>query len=151
MGIIAKNVKQLGIQAPLFECHGAGDPIFWKVAGEAGEGVMMPSTKIVVGDQLPDNDIQKKMIIDYVKAYKTKFNREPGTMVAYGADAALIIVDAIKKVGPDRAKIRDAIENTTGYVGISGIYNISPQDHNGLSMDDIVMIKATKGGWKLLD
>ncbi len=151
MGIIPKNVKQLGIKAPLFECHGAGDPIFWKVAGEAGEGVMMPSTKIVVGDQLPDNDIQKQKILDYVKAYKAKFNREPGTMVAYGADAAFIVVEAIKKVGPDRAKIRTAIENTKGYVGISGIYNISPEDHNGLAMKDIVMIKATKGGWKLLE
>jgi len=150
MGIIAKNVKQLGIKAPLFECHGAGDPIFWKVAGEAGEGVMMPSTKIVVGDQLPDSDIQKKKIIDFVNAYRKKFNREPGTMVAYGADAAFIVVNAIKKVGPDRAKIRDAIENTKGYVGLSGIYNMSPMDHNGLSMTDIVMIKATKGGWKLL-
>jgi branched-chain amino acid transport system substrate-binding protein len=150
MGIIAKNVKQLGIKAPLFECHGAGDPIFWKVAGEAGEGVMMPSTKIVVGDQLPDNDVQKKKIIDYVNAYRKKFNSEPGTMVAYGADAAFIVVNAIKKVGPDRAKIRDAIENTKGYVGLSGIYNMSPKDHNGLSMKDIVMIKATKGGWELL-
>jgi len=150
MGIVAKNIKQLGIKAPLFECHGAGDPIFWKVAGEAGEGVMMPSTKIVVGDQLSDNDIQKKKTLDYVKAYKKKFNREPGTMVAYGADAAYIVVDAIKKVGPDRAKIREAIENTKGYVGLSGIYNMSPKDHNGLSMQDIVMIKATKGGWKLL-
>lgn len=151
MGIIAKNVKQLGIKAPLFECHGAGDPIFWKVAGEAGEGVMMPSTKIVVADQLPDSDIQKKKIQAYVEAYRKKFGHEPGTMVAYGADAAFIVVDAIKSVGPDRAKIRDAIENTKGYVGISGIYNISPEDHNGLSMKDIVMIKATKGGWKLLD
>jgi branched-chain amino acid transport system substrate-binding protein len=151
MGIIAKNVKQLGIKAPLFECHGSGDPIFWKVAGEAGEGVMMPSTKIVVGDQLPDSDVQKKKIIDYVKAYQKKFNREPGTMVAYGADAAFIVINAIKQVGPDRAKIRDAIENTKGYVGLSGIYNISAKDHNGLSMDDIVMIKATKGGWKLLE
>ena len=151
MGIIPKNVKQLGIKAPLFECHGAGDPIFWKVAGEAGEGVMMPSTKIVVGDQLPDNDIQKQKVLDYVKAYKAKFKSEPGTMVAYGADAALIVVEAIRKVGPDRAKIRDAIENTKGYVGISGIYNISPEDHNGLAMKDIVMIKATKGGWKLLE
>jgi branched-chain amino acid transport system substrate-binding protein len=151
MGIIAKNVKQLGIKAPLFECHGSGDPIFWKVAGEAGEGVMMPSTKIVVGDQLPDSDIQKKKILDYVKAYKEKFHREPGTMVAYGADAAFIVINAIKQVGPDRAKIRDAIENTKGYVGLSGIYNISPKDHNGLSMDDIVMIKATKGGWQLLE
>ena len=150
MGIIPKNVKQLGINAPLFECHGAGDPIFWKVAGEAGEGVMMPSTKIVVADQLPDSDVQKKKIQAYVKAYRDRFNSEPGTMVAYGADAAYIVVDAIKKVGPDRAKIRDTIENTHGYVGISGIYNISPKDHNGLSMDDIVMIKATKGGWELL-
>jgi len=150
MGIVAKNIKQLGIEAPLFECHGAGDPIFWKVAGEAGEGVMMPSTKIVVGDQLADNDIQKKKTLDYVKAYKEKFNREPGTMVAYGADAAYIVIDAIKKVGPDRAKIREAIENTKGYVGLSGIYNMSPEDHNGLSMQDIVMIKATKGGWELL-
>ena len=99
MGIIAKNVKQLGIKAQLFECHGSGDPIFWKVAGEAGEGVMMPSTKIVVGEQLPDSDIQKKKIIDYVKAYKEKFNSEPGTMVAYGADAAFIVINAIKQVG----------------------------------------------------
>jgi branched-chain amino acid transport system substrate-binding protein len=150
MGIVAKNVKQLGIKAPLFECHGAGDPIFWKVAGDAGEGVMMPSTKIVVGDQLPDSDVQKKKIISFVKAYRKKFNHEPGTMVAYGADAAFIVVNAIKKVGPDRAKIRDAIEHTKGYVGLSGIYNLSPKDHNGLSMKDIVMIKATKGGWKLL-
>jgi len=151
MGIVAKNVKQLGIKAPLFECHGAGDPVFWKVAGEAGEGVMMPSTKIVVGDQLAENDIQKKKILAYVKAYREKFNREPGTMVAYGADAAFIVIDAIKKVGPDRAKIREAIENTKGYVGLSGIYNINPEDHNGLSMQDIVMIKATKGGWQLLE
>lgn len=151
MGIIAKNVKQLGIKAPLFECHGAGDPIFWKVAGEAGEGVMMPSTKIVVADQLPDSDIQKKKIQAYVKAYRERFGHEPGTMVAYGADAAYIVVDAIKRVGPDRAKIRDAIEDTKDYVGISGVYNISPEDHNGLSMKDIVMIKATQGGWKLLD
>jgi branched-chain amino acid transport system substrate-binding protein len=85
-----------------------------------------------------------------VKAYREKFNSEPGTMVAYGADAAFIVVNAIKKVGPDRVKIRDAIESTTGYVGLSGIYNMSPTDHNGLSMKDIVMIKASKGGWELL-
>ncbi len=58
---------------------------------------MMPSTKIVVGDQLPDSDIQKKKILAYVKAYQTKFNHEPGTMVAYGADAAFIVINAIKK------------------------------------------------------
>ncbi len=151
MGIVPKNAKQLGIKVPLFACHGAGAPFFWKVAGDAGEGVLAPSTKIVVAGQLPDADIQKKKILAYVKAYRDKYNREPGTMVAYGADAAFIVVDAIKKVGPDRAKIREAIENTKGYVGVSGVYNMSPKDHNGLSIDDIVMVQAVGGGWKLLD
>lgn len=151
MGIVPKNAKQLGIKAPLFACHGAGAPFFWKIAGDAGEGVMAPSTKIIVANQLPDSDVQKAKILDYIQAYKAKFNRDPGTMVAYGADAAYIVVDAIKRVGPDRAKIREAIEKTSGYVGISGIYNLSASDHNGLSIDDIVMVRATKGGWKLLD
>jgi branched-chain amino acid transport system substrate-binding protein len=151
MGIVPKNAKQLGTKAPLFACHGAGAPFFWKVAGNAGEGVMMPSTKIVVAEQLPDSDIQKKKILAFRAAYRKKFNKDPGTMVAYGADAAFIVVDAIKRVGPNRARIRDAIENTRGYVGISGIYNLSPKDHNGLSIRDIVMVKATRGGWKLLD
>ena len=150
MGIIPKNAKQLGIKAPLYALHGAADHIFWKVAGEAGEGVIMPSTKIVVPNDLPDSDIQKKKIVAYVKAYKKRFGIEPGTMVAYGADAAYIMLDAIKRAGPDRARIRDAIENTKGYVGLSGIYNISPEDHNGLSMKDITMVVATKKRWKLL-
>jgi branched-chain amino acid transport system substrate-binding protein len=149
MGIIPKNAKQLGIKAPLFALHGAATPMFWKVAGEAGEGVLMPSTKIVVADELPDSDIQKKKLVNYVKTYKERYGHAPGTMVAHGADAAFIMLDAIMRVGPDRAKIRDAIENTKGYVGLGGIFNISPEDHNGLSMSDIVMVKATKGHWTL--
>jgi branched-chain amino acid transport system substrate-binding protein len=151
MGIIAKNAKQLGSSVPLFQCHGAGDPIFWKVAGEAGEGAMMPSAKIVVADQLPDNDPQKQKIQQFVAAYRARFNQEPGTMVAYGVDAADIVIEAIRKAGPDRAKVRDALEQTTGFVGVSGVYNLSPQDHNGLAVKDIVMIRATGGGWKLLE
>lgn len=111
----------------------------------------MPSTKMVVADQLPDSDVQKKKLLAYMKAYRERFKQEPGTMVAYGADAAFIILDAIKRVGTDRAKLRDTLENTKGYVGLSGIYNISPEDHNGLSMKDIVMVMATNGRWKLME
>ena len=60
--IVAKNVKQLAIQAPLFQCHGLPDPIYIKLAGEASEGNIMPSTKLMVADQLPDSDPQKKVI-----------------------------------------------------------------------------------------
>jgi branched-chain amino acid transport system substrate-binding protein len=36
-------------------------------------------------------------------------------------------------------------------VGISGIFNMSPEDHNGLSPAAFVMVKIEKGGFKLID
>jgi len=150
IGITTKNARSLGIEVPLFQCHGAAEPTFFKLAGDASEGVIMPSTKIVVADQLPDNDVQKKKLIQYVKEYEIRFKETPGTMVAYGADAAYLLLEAIKTAGPDRAKIRDALEATKGYVGLSGVYNLSPGDHAGTTVRDIVMVKAEKGKFKLI-
>jgi len=151
MGITTKNARALGIKVPLFQCHGAAEPIFFKLAGDAAEGVMMPSTKIVVADQLPDPDVQKKKLLEYIKEYEARFKDVAGTMVAYGADAAFLLLEAIKKAGPDRAKIRDALEGMKGYVGLSGIYNLSQEDHTGTTVKDIVLVKAEKGKFKLVE
>ncbi len=150
-GIIAKNKKRLGMKQPLFQCHGQCDPIFLKVAGDAAEGVLMPATKIYVADQLPNSDPQKKKILHFVKIFKEKYGYYPGTMVAYGVDAAYLVLEALKHVGCDREKIRDYLENKTyGYVGISGIYKITPKDHNGLGLNDVVMVQVVNGKWKLV-
>ena len=151
-GIVAKNKKRLGMKQPLFQCHGQCDPIFLKVAGDAAEGVLMPATKVYVADQLPDSDPQKAKIKKFVKMFTDKFGHPPGTMVAYGVDAAYIVIDALERLNgsTDKEKLRDAIENTKGYVGISGIYNITPKDHNGLGLDDVVLVKVVNGKWKLV-
>jgi branched-chain amino acid transport system substrate-binding protein len=151
IGITTKNARALGIKVPLFQCHGAAELTFFKLAGDASEGVMMPSTKIVVADQLPNKDIQKKKLVEYAKEYETRFKEAPGTMVAYGADAAYLLLEAIKKAGPDRAKIRDTLEGMKGYVGLSGVYNLSPEDHAGTTAKDIVMVRAEKGKFKLVE
>jgi branched-chain amino acid transport system substrate-binding protein len=36
-------------------------------------------------------------------------------------------------------------------VGVSGIFNMSPEDHNGLTPDAFVMVKIEGGEFKLLD
>lgn len=41
--------------------------------------------------------------------------------------------------------MRDALEQTKGYVGVSGVYNMSPTDHNGLGEDSMVMIQVKDG------
>ncbi|MDY6954765.1 MAG: ABC transporter substrate-binding protein [Thermodesulfobacteriota bacterium] len=147
--MVAKNMQELDFKVPLFQCHGEANYQFIEIAGSAAEGVMMPATKIYVADELKDTDPQKALIAQFAPEY-TKAYKEPGVMVSYGADAAYIVVEALKKAGDDRSAIRDAIENTKGYVGLSGVYNMSPSDHNGLSLDDVVLIKVEKGKFRLV-
>ncbi len=152
--IVAKNVKQLGIQAPLFQCHGLPDPIYIKLAGEASEGNVMPSTKLMVATQLPEADLQKKVILEFIRLYKeSQYDRQfpINTHSGYAWDAIYIVANAMKKAGTDKEKLREAIETTKGYVGISGIYTITPEDHNGLGTDSMVMVQIVGGQWKMLE
>lgn len=153
--IVAKNVKQLAITSPLFQCHGLPDPIYIKLAGEAAEGNIMPSTKLMVANQLPDADPQKKVILEFIRLYKEvyKYDRQfpINTHSGYAWDAIYIVANAMKKAGTNNEKLREEIERTKGYVGVSGIYNITPEDHNGLGTDSMVMVQIVKGDWKMLE
>jgi branched-chain amino acid transport system substrate-binding protein len=153
--IVAKNVKQLAIHPPLFQCHGLPDPIYVQLAGEASEGNLMPSTKLMVANQLPGSDPQKKVIMEFVRLYNDVFHYDRqfpiNTHSGYAWDAIYIVANAMKKVGTDSEKLREAIENTKGYIGVSGIYNITPEDHNGLGTDSMVMVQVSKGQWKMVD
>ena len=77
MGITVKNARALGIKAPLFQSAGSAEPLFFKLAGDAADGTMMATGKLLVGDQLPDTDVQKKKILEYVKKYEARFKETP--------------------------------------------------------------------------
>jgi len=154
--IIAKNVKQLAITATLAQCHGLPDPKYIELAtAEAAEGNIMPSTKLMAAAQLPDSDPQKKVILEFISLYNDTYNYDEqfpiNTHSGYAWDAIKMVVAAIGKVGTDREKVRGAIEQTKGYVGISGVYNLTAEDHNGLGTDSMIIVQVKDGGWKLLD
>ena len=153
--IVAKNVRQLAIKSPLYQCHGLPDPIYIKLAGDASEGNIMPSTKLMVAGQLPDSDPQKKVIQEFVRLYQDVYKYDSqfpiNTHSGYAWDAIYIMANAMKKAGTNNEKLRDAIEATKGYVGVSGIYNITAEDHNGLGTDSMVMVQISGGQWKKLD
>jgi branched-chain amino acid transport system substrate-binding protein len=58
----------------------------------------------------------------------------------------MLFVNAIKKAGTDPAKIRDAIEQTQGFVTVDGTYNYSPTDHTGLGIDAMWVAQVQNGG-----
>jgi len=151
--IVAKNVKQLDFKIPLIQCHGLPDPKYIELAGAAAEGTMMPSTKLMVANQLADTDPQKKLIVEFVNEYENvnKYGKV-STHSGYAWDAIMLVVNGMRKAGStDPEKVRTAIENTKDFVSISGIYNMSPEDHCGLGVDSMVMIEVKDGKWKLVE
>ncbi len=153
--IVAKNKAQLGIATPLFQCHGQPGPEYIQLAGKAAEGDRMPATKLMAADQLPDNDPQKPVIQKFIHLYKDVYHYDKqfpiNTHSGYAWDAIYIVTNAMKKAGTDPKKLRDAIEQTKGYVGVSGIYNITPEDHNGLGVDSMVMVQVKNGKFVLAE
>lgn len=151
---VAKNVKQLGLTMPLYQCHGQPDPKYIELAGDAAEGSIMPSTKLMVVEQLPDSDPQKAVINDFLYLYKDVYHYDQqypvNTHSGYAWDAIFILANAMRQVGAEPEALRNAIEQTKGYVGISGIFNLTPEDHNGLGTDSLVMVRVEKGKWVLL-
>ncbi|MGQ9688500.1 MAG: ABC transporter substrate-binding protein [Desulfobaccales bacterium] len=149
--LVAKNMKQLGFTIPLIQSHGAAFKKFIELAGDAADGILMPAGKLTIYKQLPDTDPQKKVCQAYDEMYQKKFSAPASSFGGYAYDGMQMLKMAIEKGGVDKAKIRDAIEGTKNYVGVSGIFNMSPEDHNGLTPEAFVMVKIDKGDFKLLE
>ena len=145
-----KSWRDLAMDSiPLYQSHGFGNLKNLELAGKAAEGVLLPLARVNVGDLLPDNQPQKKVIMEYAKAYEARYKEPVSSFGGHAWDSMNLAVAALRAVGPDPAKIRDHIENTKGFVGMHGIFNMSAKDHNGLSKDDLEMIVVKDGKWAL--
>jgi branched-chain amino acid transport system substrate-binding protein len=59
----------------------------------------------------------------------------------------MIAVEALKKAGTDKAKVRDALEGISSWPGISGVFTMTKEDHSGLSKDALVMVEIKDKTW----
>jgi len=144
--IVAKNMRQIGLNVPLFQSHGFGNPKYAEQAGVAAEGTRFPAGRLLVVEELPDNHPQKKVLADYKRDYETMYREDVSTFGGHAYDALMIVVEGIKKAGaPDREKVRDAIEQLNGFVGTAGIFNYSASDHTGLGLDAFEMLTVKNG------
>ncbi len=149
--IITKNIKQLGIKIPLYMSHGVASKKYIELAGaDAAEGVMLPAGKLAIFDAISKNDPQYKLLKEYDAAYRKAFGAEASTFGGYAYDGFLLVANAIKTKGVTPDKIRDGIEQAKKLVSVSGVFTMSPTDHNGLDLSAFEMVKVTKGDWALL-
>lgn len=147
---VTKNMKaDLNMQIPLIMSHGVANRAYIDLAGASANDVIFPAGKLLVASALPDTDPQKAVLVKYADDYRAKFNEDPSTFGGHAWDAINLVVAAMKKVGSNKMKIRDEIENTKNFVGTGGVFNFSATDHNGLTKDGVVMVKIVDGQWTL--
>lgn len=148
--VIAKNVKQLGIKLPLFMSHGVSSKKFIELAGEAAEGIILPSGRVIVSDVLPATDKQKKSLMAFVKDYQNHYKTEGDHFGGHAWDAIMLLKGAIERGGHTPATIRDQLEKTRNFAGIGGVFTFTPADHAGLTKDAFVLVEIRKRDWTLL-
>ncbi|MFL6708495.1 MAG: ABC transporter substrate-binding protein [Massilia sp.] len=147
--VVTKNYGQLGMTAlPMYQSHGVASDEYLKLSGKAAEGVRLPTPALLIADALPGGDAQKAVVTGYDKTYKDKYKVDPSTFGGYALDALNLSVDAIKRAGgTDREKVRAALENTKGFVGTTGVFNMTAANHMGLDLSAFRMVEVKNGDW----
>ena len=149
--IVTKNFRQLAINVPMYQSHGVASKEYIRLSGGAAEGVRLPAAAMVLGDKLPAADRQRPVALSYMKEYQARYKQDISTFGGHAWDGLMLAVDAIKRAkSTDKAKVRDAIEATRDFVGLDGIFNMTPKDHMGLDLTYFRMLEVRKGDWALV-
>lgn len=144
--IVAKNMKQLNLTIPLYQSHGFGNIKYVEAAGDAAEGTIFPCGRLLVAEELPDSNAQKTLLVNYKEQYEAMYKEDVSSFGGYAYDALLILKTAIEQAkSTDRDAIANAIEKITNLPSISGVFNITTTDHNGLQMDSLELLTVKDG------
>ena len=149
---VTRNWRDLGMTGiPLYQSHGFGSRKNIKLAAGAAEGIFCPLGACNIAELLPADHPQKSVTMNYMKSYTAKYNEPLSSFGGHGWDALMLVANALESVGCDKAAIRDYIENKKGFVGQHGLFNFSPDDHNGLSKEAFNMVIVKGDDWALVD
>jgi branched-chain amino acid transport system substrate-binding protein len=150
-------LRHRGFKGGIYGNHGIVSPAFIKVGGSAVEGVIAVTSPLVVYDQLADDNAIKPVATAFMADYAKKFGPQSVSPFAgYSYDAFLLLKNAIPialqtaRPGTEefRVALRDALEKTHELVGVSGIYTMSPTNHNGQDERAAVLVQVSDGAWR---
>ncbi|MHB1016281.1 MAG: ABC transporter substrate-binding protein [Coriobacteriia bacterium] len=149
--IIARNARQLNMTQPLYGGSGIARAEFIEGAAEAAEGVRLGTGKILVPEAFGEGSEAYEVATSFISRYEDAYGAKPDIFAGHAYDAIGLIADALGRVDGEAtsASLRDALEETSGWVGIDGTFTYSDSDHNGLTRDEMVLYVIEGGTWRL--
>jgi ABC-type branched-subunit amino acid transport system substrate-binding protein len=131
---IVREIRKRKMPLEVFGCDRLVAGTFLSEAGEAAEGVVAVATY--------DPTRGESRLEAFTEAFRHRFNHEPEAFAAHAYDGAKILIDAVRKAGLNRARIRDVLYEYTHYDGVTGSIDFDT------TLNDIgpVYIATVKGG-----
>jgi len=154
------ELAERGFKGPVYQTQGVANADFLRVGGKSLEGSFMTVAPVLVADQLPDSNPTKKAGLDYLAKWDARYGAETRSLFGATAWDAMLLAEAasreaLKTTKPGtpefRKALRDNIEGMKGFVGTEGVYNMSPQDHNGVDETSQVLVQIRNGDWKYVE
>jgi branched-chain amino acid transport system substrate-binding protein len=136
--VVMRQYRQLGSPFKYLGSPSSQTKDALNLAKDAAEGLL------AIADFVPG---QTEANRKYADDYRKEYNEEYDGLSAWTYDGLNILVNAIRKAGEDRAKIREAILATQGHTGVLGNFSFSL---NGDGLSEVSVIQIEKGKPKLL-
>ncbi len=123
VGLIIRQARELGIDVPVLGGDGYDSPDLMDLAGPDALNDVFYSNHYSPMDTAED-------VVAFREAFSAKFGKEPGAFHALGYDLGYFFADAVERAGEaSPEKIRDAMEATVDFKGITGTLSID-EYHN---------------------
>jgi len=146
----AKNIKQLGLDMLMLTSLEDLE-VFRPVAEVMGDKFFFVASPSQVYDALPDSPL-KQEIGEFLTPWKKAQGERDPNWASRGWDAVMLTVDAIEKGDSfDGKSIRENLEKISGYQGTTGVYNFSPENHQGITKNPFVLGQIIDGKVKVVD
>lgn len=121
---IATQARSLGIKARFIGNSGFGSPQLVKLAGPAVEGSLV-GTVWSLDDADPAN-------VAFIKAFRAKFNRDPGTFAAQAYNTTYFVAAALKKAGSnDSEALQKALLTMTSFKKVGSPITLNNRSGTG--------------------
>ncbi|MBM3407887.1 MAG: ABC transporter substrate-binding protein [Betaproteobacteria bacterium] len=109
--LILRAYRQLGLKTPVLGNYNLSVPQYTAVAKGLLDGVVFVDAF----------DPAKAETARFIESYRKDTGNEPYNLMGYGYDGVMMVADAIRRAGStDKQKVREAMQATTGYVGVMG-------------------------------
>ncbi len=138
VGLIVKQAREAGFQAPFLGGDGWDDKELFRLAGVAIKGNYV-CNHFDPGDPNP-------VVQDFVKKYEQAYKTKPGAMAALGYDALFAMADAANRASPLTPEgMKNAINSMKGVKGVCGTITM---EANRETIKDAVVLETDEKDFK---